>query len=461
MKAIISNTITVTEPSEKLLDWCKMHLVLPNPEYITRTRMNLYTGKTPKEISLYEKRGQSLILPFGTLRDILHILNEGEVITDFAEPAKVDYHSQVSLYDYQEQAVQVCLAKKYGILKSPAGSGKTQMGIALIERLGERALWLTHTHDLLLQSKERAERYIDRSLIGTITEGKVDIGEGITFATIQTMCKLDLSQYKNLWDVIITDEVHRVSGSPTTVTQYYKVLNALSARHKYGLSATVHRGDGMIEATHALIGRVICSVPESAVADKIMTVSIMIVATGTPLSRECLNPDGILNYTNMISYLCENESRNDVIRNSIVEERGKSCLILSDRVGHLETVMNSLPNEMLKDAVIINGSMVSKKAKAERDNAIAEMRNGSKKYLFATYGLAKEGLDIPRLERVFFATPHKDYAVVTQSIGRIARTFEGKADPIAIDFVDDIPYCRKAYKERCRTYRKNGCVFLL
>ena len=31
--------------------------------------------------------------------------------------------------------------------------------------------------------------------------------------------------------------------------------------------------------------------------------------------------------------------------------------------------------------------------------------------------LAKEGLDVPRLERLYLTTPQKDYAVVTQSIG--------------------------------------------
>ena len=87
---------------------------------------------------------------------------------------------------------------RYGILQSPAGSGKTQMGIALVMRYGRRALWLTHTADLLNQSKARAERYMDKRLIGTITEGKVNIGQGITFATIQTMCRLDLAQHKDL-----------------------------------------------------------------------------------------------------------------------------------------------------------------------------------------------------------------------------------------------------------------------
>lgn len=56
--------------------------------------------------------------------------------------------------------------------------------------------------------------------------------------------------------------------------------------------------------------------------------------------------------------------------------------------------------------------------------------------------------------------PQKDYAVITQSIGRIARTFEGKTDPIAYDFVDNIAYLVKSYKKRCATYRKNGCYFV-
>ena len=102
----------------------------------------------------------------------------------------------------------------------------------------------------------------------------------------------------------------------------------------------------------------------------------------------------------------------------------------------------------------------SKKDKAEREQALEDMRTGKKKYLFATYSLAKEGLDIPCLERLFMATPQKDYAVITQSIGRIARTYKGKADPICYDFVDDIGYLVKSYKKRCATYKKNNCYFI-
>ena len=400
------------------------------------------------------------MLPFGTLRNILPMVNTDKVELAFQTPVRVDYQCKVPLYDYQEKAVEEVYWKQYGILQSAAGSGKTQMAIELIARLGKRALFLTRTRDLLTQAKQRAEQYMDPSLLGTITEGKVNIGKGITFATVQTMCNLDLTQYKDYWDVIIVDECHRVAGTPTAVSQFSKVLNSLAARHKYGLSATVHRSDGMIQATYALLGEVVYTVPTEAVADKIMQVGICPIPTGVGISRECLNTDGTLNYTKLIGYLTESEERNRLIAGHIMDNRYNPALILSDRLDHLETLMEMLPAGMHEYAVMVSGKMTTKKGKAEREQAIADMRSGAKKYLFATYSLAKEGLDIPCLERLYMATPQKDYAVITQSIGRIARTSEGKADPICYDFVDDIQYLVKAYKKRCTTYRKNGCYFV-
>ena len=458
----VSNTLTIENPSAEMQMWCKKHLTIPNPDYAKKVRMNLWLGNTPKTIDLYERNGENLILPFGTLRNLPDFAKRDAVfISEFAATQDVSYGGiDIPLYDYQNSAVDAVVAQQYGILQSPAGSGKTQMGIALVKRFRKRALWLTHTIDLLRQSKERAERYMDKKCIGTITEGKVNIGSGITFATIQTMCKLDLSRYKDLWDVIIVDECHHCSGTPTAVTQFSKVLNSLSARHKIGLSATVHRSDGMIEATYALLGQVVYTVSDKAVGDKIMKVGVLPVSTGVELSRECLNTDGTLNYSKLITYLTENLYREEIIVNTIKLNEGKSCLILSDRLSHLEHLMSWLPAHMRRDAVMVSGKMTTKKGKAEREQAVEDMRSGKKKYLFATYSLAKEGLDIPRLELLFLTTPQKDYAVVTQSIGRIARVFEGKSDPIAYDFVDNISYLVKFYKKRCTTYRKNGCYFV-
>ena len=64
---------------------------------------------------------------------------------------------------------------------------------------------------------------------------------------------------------------------------------------------------------------------------------------------------------------------------------------------------------------------------------------------------------IPRLDRLYLVTPQKDYAVIVQSVGRVARTFEGKQQPLVFDYVDSIKSLIKSFKKRCASYRKCGC----
>lgn len=308
----IGSRLRITNPSPDMVDWCKKHLEIPNPEYQKKARMNLWLGDTPRTLVMYEVDGDSVIIPFGCLRSILPLL-EGDVKKLFTKQVKVDYKgAKVPLYDYQEEAVGAMIINHYGILQSPAGSGKTQIGIALACSMRLKTLWLTHTKDLLTQSKNRAAQYIDKSLLGTITEGKVNIGETMTFATIQTMCKVDLNQYRDTWDCIIVDECHRVAGTPTAVTQFSKVLNTLRARHKYGLSATVHRADGLIKATYAMLGHVIYTVPDEAVKSRVMMVDVQPKGTGVKLDSAFLNSDGTINYCKMITYLTTHTDRNQI-----------------------------------------------------------------------------------------------------------------------------------------------------
>ena len=211
----------------------------------------------------------------------------------------------------------------------------------------------------------------------------------------------------------------------------------------------------------SLLGKIAYQVPEEAVADKIMTVSVLPRPTRVGLSKDFLDTDGTIIYAKLVNYLAEDFCRNGQIVGDLMLNSGHYNLILSDRLAHLEYLMAHLPKHLRDQAVMVDGKMTSKKGKAKREQAIEDMRAGKKHYLFATYALAKEGLDIPRLDRLYLTTPQKDYAIVTQSVGRIARTFEGKGEPIVYDYVDDgIQYLVRSYKKRCTSYRKCGCKIM-
>ena len=462
MQITVGNQLRIENPSEQLLTWCKKQLILPNPEYAKKVRMHFWVGNTPEKLYLFQWDGDTLVLPYGCLKSVMEQMTGRDAIRlDMVTPTPVWYGADIPLYDYQKEAVSKMLEAQFGMLQAPPGCGKTQIGLAMATTLGRRTLWLCHTKDLITQSKYRAEQYMSSSLTGTIVEGRVQIGKAITFATVQTMCNLNLPLYRNTWDTIIVDEAHRVSGSPTSVTMYSKVLNSLAARHKYGLTATPDRADGLIKATFALLGDVVHTILREVVADKIVKVTVYPRSTGVGLNREFLDTDGTVIEAKLINFLTENADRNRLIVSDLIDNCDHYNLILSDRVNHLRYLIENLPPKLRSQAVMVDGGMTSKKAKVQREQAIEDMRHGKKRYLFATYALAREGLDIPRLDRLYLTTPHQHSGVIVQSIGRIARTFEGKGEPIAYDYVDDgIVSMVKRYKKRCTTYRKCGCKFI-
>ena len=204
MKYVIANDIRIEQPSQEVVSYANAQLILDNPEYAKKERMGYWTGETPKKICLFSQDVDTLILPYGCLSDLWKF-KPFDYETHFAPAQRNLMQGSINLYPYQQRALEALLRGKNGVLEAPCGSGKTQIGLALIKALGLKALWLTHTQKLLLQSKQRCEAYF-KGDFGTITEGKVNIGRDITFATIQTMAKLDPRTYKDAFNVVVVDE---------------------------------------------------------------------------------------------------------------------------------------------------------------------------------------------------------------------------------------------------------------
>jgi superfamily II DNA or RNA helicase len=448
----IDNKLTITNPSKETMDWIKQNLEFSNPEFAKKEKMGLYTKNIPPVITLFETAGNAVTIPYGCVTMSIPGIKEQEL--KFAKPAsdiQLNYNSRINLFSYQERAVEQALQSSSGVIVMPCGSGKTQTALELVARYKGRALWITHTKELLKQSMERAKSVYDINSkgIGTITEGKIDIGEYITFATVQTLASIDLYDYRDYWDVIIVDECHKAVGTPTHLMMFYKVISQLSAYHKFGLTATPKRQDGLERSMFALLGDLIIEIDQ----ENIPTAPTYVwpVQTGCELDlTNMVNTDGTLNFVKVTNALCEDPARNMLIA-QIINQLNDTCLILSDRVDHLYTLQKLVGEQYTE---VISSRSMNKKEKERREAAIDRLRRKEIKCLFATYQLAKEGLDIPSLAYVLFTTPKKDDITVIQSAGRVRRTAPGKNYGMIVDFVDNMPLAQRYFQHRKSIFKK-------
>jgi superfamily II DNA or RNA helicase len=239
------------------------------------------------------------------------------------------------------------------------------------------------------------------------------------------------------------DECHKAIGTPTKIMQFYKVLSNLQARYKIGVTATPKRADGLEKCMFALIGNVEHKIPKEEVKKFTCPVKVMKVETNyRPNLDVVLAGDGTIIYSSLINDLIQNQERNEMIAENISDiiVRGEEkILILSDRVEHL----TKLRELICKNDAYLVGKVKqlmalsnSKKAREERRQVLKDLNDGKINVVLATYALAKEGLDVPNLNYVVFASPQKDETTVTQSAGRVGRKAEGKEYGVVIDYVD-------------------------
>lgn len=465
MKVILTNCIEITDPTEEVIKYCKKELIFKNPEMEKRKRMGFWVYGMNKEIKLYDEYNGKLYLPIGAMDDLFKIHPYTKDYTDYTTLNPIKISSDIKLRDYQELAVPSVLKYMTGILNLPVGLGKTELALECVNRTKQKTLWITHTSDLVKQAKERCDSKMTCKT-STITEGKCDLKGDIVFATVQTLIKQIEKRAipQDLFGMIIVDECHRVSVNPQSIQMFRNSIEYFAARYKIGLSATVHRADGLAKAIEKIIGSIIYKIEKDdneyvciyegrellrfPIDAFQVPAQIKVVETNYDVSDKPVfsSNGGTIQFASLISDLSMNDDRNKLIIKTLKGING-STLVLSDRVDQLKYLCSQVEN-----GVQIDGGTPKK----EREKALADVGKGKYKYLFASYNLAKEGLNIPILSNLVMATPVKDFAIVSQSIGRIQRPYPGKTIAQVYDFVDPVGMLYNFYAKRRSTYRKNN-----
>ncbi len=447
-------------------------LVLPNPEYAEAQRLGRYTRNIPREINLIEwdKVTEIASLPRGYWPQLVEWLRRLGIVAHCQEGrvilADVDFGSRIELRDYQVDPVAAAVDAGGGIVEAPPGAGKTQMGLEILARIGQPALWLTHTRDLADQVTARAVEVlsIPRREIGMIGAGRERIGDRLTIGIIPKLATMDLAPLADKFGAVLLDEVHHVGGAIT----WQKVVGQFPAFDRYGVTGSLKRADGLERISHLVLGPTVAEVTDAQVkaAGGTLTPQLRVVrteATSTAwevhlkreqAAKEAERRPPRLEFGPILDEVLHDPQRNRLIVETLAREAPGHCsLVLSERVWHCEELARGLAAVApgLRTAVV-HGSLGKKARRGVFDAA----RAGELDVIFAV-DLAKEGLDIPRLDRLHLVAGGRNAVELKQKVGRIQRALAGKDQPIIFDYVDfGIGVLAGQWYARRRVYRELG-----
>ena len=321
-----------------------------------------------------------------------------------------------------------------GVLSLATGIGKTVISLYVACSMKLKTLVVVHKQFLLDQWEERIGTFVPSARIGRLQQRTEDVHDcDIVVGMLQSiaMRQYDDHLFRD-FGLVIFDEVHVV---PAPV--FSRALFRLCAPHMLGLSATPVRRDGLSRVIHWFIGPTFFE--HSLTGKKDVNVRVRNFKISYRL------PTNMAVATTMI---CNMQNRNELLVDEIVRLvfAGHKVILLSDRRAHCETLRRMLAATAGVEGALYLGGMKSSELEISKDS----------KVLFATYSMAKEGLDIPSLDALVLATPRSD---VVQACGRI---LHGKTplSPVIIDVVDDWFIGNAQFNKRKTYYKKAGFTMM-
>ena len=338
--------------------------------------------------------------------------------------------------------------KRGGIISVPCGFGKTIMSVYIACHFKKKTMFVSHKDFLNQQFIETVKQFVPSAKIGIIKQSKVDVdGKDVVIASLQSLAmrEYDLNIFKD-FGLVIIDEVHHLGAEV-----FCRAFQKMNVSMILGLSATLNRKDGMRKVFEYYIGK---SVYKHVSTEKI-DVNVEMhkyFESDNSYSANLKMWNGKPNSAAMINNICSFAPRTRYIIDILVRifktECDRKVLILSERRSQLTNIEKIILSENIGSGVGYYVGGMTQKALDE---------SAQKQIILATYQMAAEGMNIPSLNTVIFASPIAD---IQQSIGRILREkpSERKYTPLCIDIWDEFSlFIRKGFT-RIKYYKANDYV---
>ncbi|MBM2821052.1 MAG: type restriction enzyme, res subunit [Candidatus Berkelbacteria bacterium] len=445
-----------------LVGFLKENLNFTNPEYIIKKRIGVSTYNLEKYFNLIDSKPNQTELPRGFLSELLRLLGEQNISYQIKDGRvklkKVRFDSTLKLLEYQQKAMRDLLLNEQGILVASPGSGKTIIGLALIARLEQPTLILTHKRQIFNQWIERIESFLNipKKEIGQICSVKKQVGSKITVAMIQTLYRMDLKDMRQKFGLLLVDECHHMPAK-----MFRQVITQFNSYYLYGLTATPERKYKDERLIFVYLGDIlhqIETIPNQSSQTKNPVHNkngLEVIITETKFNipfKVTLNNSQLL-----LKCLIFDTQRNQQICADIVNEskNGSKCLVLTERKEHTEVLNAYLSKEI--ETIVLTGELTAKKKKERFE----QIQSGHFQVLIATGQLLGEGTDISSLDCLFLVYPCSFSGKLTQYIGRITRKFNEDVSGKIYDYRDSkIDYLDRIFKRRMSYYKKNKLKIL-
>ena len=372
------------------------------------------------------------------------------------------------LLDNQENAVNTLLKHDCGILCAATGFGKTVLCCSIIARIKLPALVILESSALLDQWVAALDSFLDireplpqyktktgliktrKSVIGTIHGGRDTSAGIIDVAMPGSLYKKGMFHERlREYGLILVDECHHSAAGILR-----SVLEEVSAKFVYGVTATPFRGDGLERINEMLLGGIRFRYTAMEKAQEMGIPQWVIPRFTRTVCPTELDTRDIFKFYELVS--------SDEIRNRQIADDIRMCV--AD--GRTPVVLTNFRNhagqlyDLLRDAAdyvfLLTGDL-----KKDEQNTIRQQMNAvtaaETMILIATGNLIGEGFDFPRLDTLIMATPVSFKGRVEQYAGRLNRYYEGKKDVRIYDYIDvNITVFERMYLRRFKTYKRIG-----
>jgi DNA excision repair protein ERCC-3 len=297
------------------------------------------------------------------------------------------------LRDYQQEAADIfhlngAPGGGHGVIVLPSGSGKTIVGIDVMQRIGQ--------HTLILATNVAAVHQWIEEILDKTNVKREDIGEytgtlkeikPITVATYQILVYRKNKEssfphfslfYKNPWGLIIYDEVHLL---PAPI---FRITAEIQARRRLGLTATLIREDGLEKEVFTLIGPKRYDTPWKVLEKKGWIAQAYCHEIRVPMKKSLRLKYIHASKRARFRIASENQLKEMVAEQIMERYQDRSLLVIGQYVGQLERFANRfhLP--------IITG----KTKNDERDEIYEQFRQGRIKQLVVSK-VANFSIDLP------------------------------------------------------------------